>query len=896
MRSPMRVVPLAVIVCLFVALPSFARLAFNPVSLKAEPAKAEISPDSPVATITLTLDPVPSGAAAADIYAGDSDFAREDFVARMEAGTGWSTTIPIAVAGTHKFKVVVFNSNGDPTNESRAPAVVTITSDFKTRDNGITVGRVKQFDDRALGVMLRDVEQALANQRFLSFTGVSEAVGRFQGATAERSFFGVSATGPGTPAIEETSGSKDITKSPKSSIEVIKDGTGTKTTTKDEAGTAETEDTSGRKVTQAAVNASAPQVPSAGTAAFNLQPTFGVSAQDLLAEHTELAYQAINLRLLLQRAVTDRLLTTHGDFAARSQPVIGFNISLDPRPRFKDAIAEVIVSAIPYKGTYRREAPEIVALLPKEKTYNVATITNRTKAASLGAVVQMVNVGVTASGSRETYFIVKDTDTVALEKVPVKSIRTEPPVSVDFAWQFRPVLDRRLVSPGSRQVFAVLALPATHDETWEGILHVRTRWRAYDRKTKSAGWVILGSESWQEPYRIRIAPVDAQVQATAARIRDIQWQDNGAGKAVVTMDGSFPANTRFAVADTFIDRADNGMLLQSDRQMIVAVPFEKLFVAPPVLIDSFGIPTVVRHPKAELSQPFKVKVETPAAPADTATLKLAVTLTDPAAVVTGTAVERKGGPVTLQNPVVLIGSRVFSLRNDGMTITAGEVDANGIQTKPIVIELTVDTALAKEAARLKLVDLFYGNGQAAEAPIKFGTVENPVISELQILTVDGANVVFGLVGQNLKNAEELRVTVGDQTYPLTPASKTLVVFGVPVTTAETARRAVVFRKGAEPKILAIPALRLDDPKIVHDRIREGEQRRLRLQGPHLAQVREIRYNGLKLAFTPDGDDARTIYLHHSPELMGSSGEKEVQLVTSTGAVLPARIFIDAKKD
>jgi hypothetical protein len=905
-----RMSSLGVIVFLFVAVPAFAEI-----EMVANPTQARIGPSSPVATVTVAFPSPPPNAWAADIYvAGTPEFMRENFIARIEFDDKPSTMIPIAIGGRHRFKAVVFDREGTLIAESNL-VTVTIDADFKTRDNGITVGRVKQFDDRALATMLRDVETALANQRFLSFTGVSEAVGRFQGATAERSFVGFSATGPGTPAIEETIGSKDTTASPTSTTEVTTDATGATSKVTDTIGTAGTEDTTSRKVTQTAVTAIPPQVPTAGTGAFTLQPTFSVSAQDLLAEHTELAYQAINLRLLLQRALTDRLFMTEQGAEVRTQPVIGFNVSLDPRPRFQDAVAEVIISAVGFKGTLGREAPELVALLPKEKTYNVATITNRTRTMSLGAVVQLVNVGLTASGSRETYFIVKDTDTVALEKVPVKEARSEPPQTLDFAWQFRPVLDRRMVAPGSRQVFAVLALPARPDETWDGVLQIRTRWRAYDRKTKSAGWVILGSESWQPPYRVTVLSADKQGNATAARIRDIQWQDNGAGKAVLTVEGIFPAQTRVAVADTFVDRPETGLLLQTDRQVIAAVPFDKLFLAPAVLIDSFGIPTMLRHPNANPEQRLELQVPDVAAAGEKTTVKIDVYVAarppqNPDAVAAafdaanadpGILVHRTpptnttdGRPVTLNEPVVLIGNRTFSVRNAGLKMTPGEIK-NEKQTKAITLEVVdADVAFLKEAGRLKVLDLFYGNGQAAEAPIKFAGSDVPVITELQILSFDASNVTLGLVGQNLTSAKELKVTVGDKTIDLTPEKKTLVAFTVSAANAERARRAVVQRKDAEPKLLAIPPVPVDDLKIVHDRIREGEVRRLRMQGPHLAQVSEIFYNGLKLDFTRDSRDARTIYLHHSAELMGSSGEKELQLVSGNGAMNTLRVFIDAK--
>jgi hypothetical protein len=75
----------------------------------------------------------------------------------------------------------------------------------------------------------------------------------------------------------------------------------------------------------------------------------------------------------------------------------------------------------------------LVSLLPRDKTYNVASVTKDSKAIDMGAVVQFIGVGASASKTQESVYLVKDTDTVALE-------RSSQINSAKFAWQFSPGL------------------------------------------------------------------------------------------------------------------------------------------------------------------------------------------------------------------------------------------------------------------------------------------------------------------------------------------------------------------------------------------------------------------------------------------------------------------------
>lgn len=290
----------------------------------------------------------------------------------------------------------------------------------RTPENGITVGKPKQFDERTLTVMLQDLENKLTRSQFPDPTALYAATGRFAGATATTSSLALSVRGPSTPSIVTTVGSTDKQTSGTTSgsgteqTETVGGTNPSKTdkeTTSSGSTTANETSNTNQQVTThgsfAAPTATAPNQ----TSMFPFQPQFGISAQDLLAEQTSLFYQIANLRLLLDRSITDRVkIKNEGSttkLETRDQVVVGFQISIDAA--HKDAIAEAEI-------TITGPDVSLVSLMPQDKTYNVASVTKDSKAIDMGAVVQFVGVGANIGKTQESLYLVKDTDTVALER------------------------------------------------------------------------------------------------------------------------------------------------------------------------------------------------------------------------------------------------------------------------------------------------------------------------------------------------------------------------------------------------------------------------------------------------------------------------------------------------
>lgn len=120
-----------------------------------------------------------------------------------------------------------------------------------------------------------------------------------------------------------------------------------------------------------------------------LPSSFSVSASDILNEQMQLTYEIANLRLLLEGALNDRILKNAktNNTVTKARTTIGFPITISPDSRFKDAVAmvEVEVETDPNQDlSANGQAPAVTALLPREKTYNVAATKTTVSPLALG--------------------------------------------------------------------------------------------------------------------------------------------------------------------------------------------------------------------------------------------------------------------------------------------------------------------------------------------------------------------------------------------------------------------------------------------------------------------------------------------------------------------------------
>jgi hypothetical protein len=472
-------------------------------------------------------------------------------------------------------------------------------------DNGITVGLPKQFDERTLTVMLQSLENRLALTQFPDPTGLFASVGRFGGATASTSSMALSVRGPSSPTINTNTGSAvnsntnssvtgELTQNTNNSTSVAPIGTttnvGTTTNsgesvvdkTMNSSGTAgSTSNTFSQQISQPGLAPPTAAAP-AQTSFFTFQPSFGISSQDLLTEQTALFYQITNLRLLLDRSLTDRLTftptSTGSTTSSRDQIVIGFQITIDAA--HKDAVAESEV-------TITGPDVSLVSLLPMDKTYNVASVTKSSKSVDVGAVVQLIGVGAAVGKTQESIYLIKDADTVSLER-PVSA--DELGKTVKFAWQFRPVLGHRTVEPGRRQVFALISVPQGFDGRALKV-SATTMWRRYDRKLKSLGGLVSGTEPndqySNETFNVR-DPYSSDF-SLKPRISTVRWNDIGNGQVLVVAESEgFTPDTSLILGNTVLNRPENGLTVANERRLSVIASGQLLAQGLPTLMSRYG--------------------------------------------------------------------------------------------------------------------------------------------------------------------------------------------------------------------------------------------------------------------------------------------------------------------
>ena len=272
------------------------------------------------------------------------------------------------------------------------------------------------------------------------------------------------------------------------------------------------------------------------------------SAPDILNEQLQLSLEIANLQLLLEGAVSDRFVA--GTHLLKHRVTLGFPVSVSPQKARKDEVAIVEVTVTDPAWTQGNEAPSVTVLLPREKTYNVANITEKSTSIGGGIVTQVLSAGVSALWGRKTFYVVQDQDTVA-------GLKSDPAgKAAVFQWQFRPVLGREVVREGLRQVFVQLALPVLEAQGCQANVNVRTYWLKYDRKKGLLKQLVPDSEVSTSPMQ-SVRRYDLQPQ-----IDRVAWEDAGDGSVVVRVDGRFMSGTYVRIGNLILTPGPAGITFE----------------------------------------------------------------------------------------------------------------------------------------------------------------------------------------------------------------------------------------------------------------------------------------------------------------------------------------------
>jgi hypothetical protein len=396
--------------------------------------------------------------------------------------------------------------------------------------SGMLVAPPKVYDDFYLQQLLSSLQSQLASLHVVDQATLLSHIGNVQGGEMRQLGVAVGASGP------PTVGSSTFT--PASGVDVS---------------TAST--TPGTTTTQSSVTPAAP-TPPAPTLAL---PSPSQSSLDTLNESMQLAYEIANLRLLLDGALSDRLQT--GNRGLKTTYTLGFPITIEAPENsdnkiLKDSIAEISVSIYAPKAAEASEAPSIVTLLPRERTYNVASLVDHSFMASVGAVIGGVfNVGGGILWGKKKFYLVQQQETVAVQRpnrCPPQGVGgndcAETRVA-SFAWQIHPVLGKHYVRPGTSQNFVQFSVPSkliTSANESFATACVEIGWRhTFDNGNRSADHLTNEKE-----FCYRVGNYQSAPQPESVLVHDI-----GQGLVSVEVHGTFLPGVTVRICKTVLDPA-----------------------------------------------------------------------------------------------------------------------------------------------------------------------------------------------------------------------------------------------------------------------------------------------------------------------------------------------------
>ena len=469
-------------------------------------------------------------------------------------------TVPAAVA---LFLSIVSSSAAAQTPSAPANGVqeqrrkVQQAIDARSSDStGIIVGQPKVYDDSQLQQMLSAMQTRLSTLQVLDQSGIASHVGSVTGATQSITSFGLNVQGSPTPQVVTTNtGATNSTVSGTTNTTATGATPGTTNVTNNQ--TTSTTPTTSVATTSPQVSAPSATAPAAST---SLPSSVSVSAADILEEQMQLTSQITNLRMLLNGSLTDWTIGTSK--IVKPRVTLGFPITIESGKSTKDATAvvEVEVERADVSDP-SQELPSLLTLLPQEKTYNVASITDNSVAISAGVATPILSVAGSFLHARKTYFLVKATDTLAT------TFRPEDQKRIGFAWEFRPVLGERYVRAGVKQTFVQIAFPTEWSATTFGKIHIRTYWKYYDRK-QGFSKNVLNDTVREDPTEWPVPKYD--LTQVPKRFNHESLQDLGNGQILVTLKGRFLEGTYVRIGSSFLRDGNAAFLAEYQQIRFVA--------------------------------------------------------------------------------------------------------------------------------------------------------------------------------------------------------------------------------------------------------------------------------------------------------------------------------------
>ena len=629
----------------------------------------------------------------------------------------------------------------------------------------IVVGEPKVYDDLYLQNQLAALQTQLASTHAVDQSTLLSHIGGVQGFNQQQMSVGVGGSGPPAAGTSTFTLAPNVPafsyppnyqpSSPQTSWPL-----GVATTT-----------TPGTTTSVPSVTPTAPAPP----APTLVGPAVNGSSLATYNESLQLSYEILNTQLLLGGAISDRLQTNG---KPKTTVTLGFPITITPPSRETDsdlayAVAEVEISVCPDSTS---DAPSIVTLLPQERTYNVASLVDKSFLGSTSAVLGgLVNVGGSFLWGHKTYYLVQQQETVAMTRTPASCGSNANAVS--FAWQIRPVLGSSFLRPGQSINFVQVSLPGVIEDGSAtqkvATACVSVHWRQGDKKGNYLGETIAPEGPTCYPVSYYSGP-----RPTGS----VSVNDIGQGNVHVTLTGTFLPGSTIRIGSQYLNPA------------IMPTTHDKLSfdVSAKALAAVDRIYLVGRdNRELEITQPWTDRTQR---------LKIGVPEITPYSdsvskvVVTGDF----SGPKLPSPWVMVIGGNVFGLSDapffatDDKSITA-LVPTDLIRTSPSV-----------EIRRLLWPDNFR---DAQAIPTNIFAKTGPVISKTSIVSTANG-LTLALTGSGLDN---LRLQ-----YPsckgccVKSMGETFATVYLPKQTGQPAKAAAAVKKGRK-KTRNRPTVAKTDP-------------------------------------------------------------------------------------
>jgi hypothetical protein len=634
-----------------------------------------------------------------------------------------------------------------------------LTGQIEKRDldaNGILVGAPKVYDDSLLQQMLSAAESRLSSLQAIDQASILSRLGSITGARQQITSLGISAQGLPLPQVATTANGQTsnvvATQKP--------DPTANSTVTTTNAPVTNVVTTS-PQVSPPTVSAPSPST--------TMPSAFSVSASDILDEQMQLTSEIANLRLLLEGSLNDWYMK-EGMLASKPRITIGFPIALSADRRYKNAVAivEVRVQTDPSADlSAGKTPPAITALLPREKTYNVAAITDRSFSLSLGMVTQIAGVSGSFLTGRKTYYLVKDQDTVA------RTFDAAQPSQTGFIWEFRPVLGREYVQTGLKQTFVQLAFPTPQAAGLVGQVQIRTYWRKLDPKAGILKEVIAGSV--HESPMLPVSNFDLKQDTSGLSVQSLE--DLGGGQMLVNVEGRFLGGTYVRVGSNILNTGSAGFTSEYRRIRFIA-SIADLATKNTALVSRDGT-----EMRLQINEAAPVVKDIKLTPLDETNSLLTIGLTS--------------APSIFWPPVLIIGGKVYGYSDAPISRRGPELS----------VALPTSTLISNRDVFLKTI--LSDDRKMVRISLFDGSVENERLVYLtQDQTPPTPTATFLLFGRGLTGVQAISPASAKLSKVSATADvDTLQAVTIPLAALKNQKELILQRSSeSRPFFLAIPAL------------------------------------------------------------------------------------------